>query len=257
MAKASVKEKSGARLDASRDEVRAASKMESAGALLRQRREARGLAQGELADAVGVSRSAVSHWETDREQPTVEEQGQLKAILGGAKEARASLAAWLGQARRARGLTPEGLAKKTGIAVERLHALEVGRVTSPRHATLARLSEVLGPPPKKALAKLKVEAKVKGLGAVVEFDPHDSRDRPKGAGLYVLLDTAGRAIHVGHTKKLKKRLELLSIERWFVRPMVDAGAFVEIGSASERERLAALLLKLLKTSIVVRIREKE
>ena len=253
MAKARAKAKPVSKGKSPKDPVEA----DSAGALLKRRREARGLSQGELADAVGVSRSAVSHWETDREQPTDEERAQLQSILGGAKEARTSLAAWIGQARRAKGLSVEALAKKTGIAVERLNALEVGRVTSPRHGTVARLSQVLGPAPKKALAKLEVEAKVPGLGAVVEFDPHDPRDRPKAAGLYVLLDTSGRAIHVGHTKKLKKRIEALSAERWFVRPMVDAGAFVEIGAAGERERLAALLLKLLKTSIVVRTREKE
>ncbi|MBS2025749.1 MAG: helix-turn-helix domain-containing protein [Deltaproteobacteria bacterium] len=232
-------------------------KQESVGAVIKRRRVARGLSQGELAEALGVSRSAVSHWETDREAPTDDERAGLEQILGGAKESQESLAAWLGQARRAKGLSLEQLAEKTGLTTERLHALEVGRVTSPRKATLSRLSKALGKAPKKAVHKMKHDAKVPGVGAVVEFDPHDAHDRPKGAGLYVLLDNNGRPIHVGHAKKLKKRLETLATERWFTRPMVDAGAFVQIASANERERLSSLMLKLLKTSIVVRTREQE
>ena len=143
------------------------------------------------------------------------------------------------------------------MSPERLRALEVGRVTGARKATLARLAEALGPVPEKAVKKMKREAKVRGLGAVVEFDPHDPHDLPSSAGLYVLFDGDGRPIHVGEAKKSGKRLLALSGERWFARPMVEAGAFLEVHGAGERERLASLLLKLLKASIVVRNREEE
>lgn len=233
----------------------AAAAAESAGAALKRRREARGLSQDEVAAALGVSRSAVSHWETDRERPTAEEAAQLEELLGAARADGATLAGWLARARRAKGLTQEELAERTGLDAARVAALEVGKVLHPRRRTVKRLEAELGEAPKKALRR--AQARVPGLGAVVEFDPHDPRDRPKGAGLFLLLDAAGRPIHVGHARRARKRLEALAGERWFARPMVDAAAFVEVEEEKEREKLAGLLLALLKTSIVVRTREEE
>jgi transcriptional regulator with XRE-family HTH domain len=51
------------------------------GATLKRRRQAANVAQAELAAAVGVSRSTVSHWETDRATPSSAELRRIERAL--------------------------------------------------------------------------------------------------------------------------------------------------------------------------------
>ncbi len=51
------------------------------GARIRVARKARGMTQGDLAEAVGVSRSAVAQWETDRAGQVRGNLGRIAALL--------------------------------------------------------------------------------------------------------------------------------------------------------------------------------
>jgi len=53
-----------------------------AGARIREARRARGLTQADLAAAVGVSRSAVAQWETDRAGQVTGNLARIAAVLG-------------------------------------------------------------------------------------------------------------------------------------------------------------------------------
>lgn len=52
------------------------------GAKIRELREKRGLSQKELADALGVDRSAISLWESGKTEPTAFNIRRLADILG-------------------------------------------------------------------------------------------------------------------------------------------------------------------------------
>lgn len=52
------------------------------GARIRDARHARGLTQADLAAAVGVSRSAVAQWETDRAGQVTANLARIAAVLG-------------------------------------------------------------------------------------------------------------------------------------------------------------------------------
>ena len=49
---------------------------------LKQIRESKGKSQKEIASALGVTESAVSHWENGRYLPTVDKLQQMAKILG-------------------------------------------------------------------------------------------------------------------------------------------------------------------------------
>ena len=53
----------------------------SIGEQIREARRAKGLTQGTLADAMNVSRQAVSHWETNRTMPDAETLIRLSRLL--------------------------------------------------------------------------------------------------------------------------------------------------------------------------------
>ena len=53
-----------------------------AGTRIREARRARGLTQADLAAAVGVSRSAVAQWETDRAGQVTGNLARIAAVLG-------------------------------------------------------------------------------------------------------------------------------------------------------------------------------
>ena len=55
---------------------------DGAGARIRAARQARGMTQHDLADAVGVSRSAVAQWETDRAGQVRANLARIAAALG-------------------------------------------------------------------------------------------------------------------------------------------------------------------------------
>ena len=56
------------------------------GSKIRQFRNAANLSQGELAKKVGVARSTISSWETDRTEPSIQEVELIAEILDCTKE---------------------------------------------------------------------------------------------------------------------------------------------------------------------------
>lgn len=252
---------------------------------LLKRREARGWSQGALAFKAGVSRSVVSHWETGRGAPDRKQAARLDKLFAEeasadqpqakqakthkvkkpeAKQAKApkvkkpkapeTIAAWVTAQRTGAKLALEALAKKAGLRAGAVGSIEEGQAPWPRKRTRRRLEKVLGELPYQTAARAKEQARVYGFGVLTDFDPHDPKDHPKEAGLFVLYDGASRPVHVGQSKNMRKRFEALSTEAWFKAPTVERAAFLVVDDGALREALASLLVRTLRGALLVRTR---
>lgn len=95
---------------------------------IRQQREQLGLTVTDLAGRVGVSISAVSQWERNRNRPTATHLGRLAGALGcGIEDLVTETAGDLSTARRLAGLSQLDLAERIGVPSGSLSNMEAGR----------------------------------------------------------------------------------------------------------------------------------
>jgi hypothetical protein len=89
------------------------------------------------------------------------------------------------------------------------------------------------------------------VGDLTEFDPHDPRDYPTVAGIYVLYDVSDRPLYIGQGGSIDKRLRSHRDKFWFKSPIVESASYVRIDNKSLRERVEAILIRFLKSHAVI------
>ena len=140
-----------------------------------------GLSQVELAEKIGVSQPLVSTWERGKGTPTHDQFNKLFEVLGdttpeGATDA-SPLAAWLGKARLAKGLSIPELAYRSGLTPPAIYRIEAGVTRNLREATRKKLETALTSTlPDDAAKEVASESEVEGLGTFEDFDPHIDAD---------------------------------------------------------------------------------
>ena len=95
------------------------------------------------------------------------------------------------------------------------------------------------------------EYDLQGNMVLQDFDPHDEENLPQVAGVYVLYDVAERPLYVGQGNNIKDRICAHSEKFWFKKPIVETGAYIEIGDAELRRQVETLLIKFLKSNAVL------
>jgi transcriptional regulator with XRE-family HTH domain len=234
-------------------------------ARLKTARLAEGLSQIELASKVGVAQPTVSTWERGVAEPGVAQLAKVEKVLGslsegpsntqadGAEQTDSSaFGAWLRKTRTKAGMSVPELASASAVSTVAIYNIESGKSVNPQDATRRRLEAALG---SEVPADVKTEAAeeqvIQGLGSLIDFDPHDEKDRPAVPGVYVFYDVSERPVYVGKSQNIAKRVGEHTEAFWFKDPIVRNAAYIEIGDENLRHQVEQVLIRFLKSNAVI------
>jgi transcriptional regulator with XRE-family HTH domain len=159
---------------------------------------------------------------------------------------------WIRSERLRRGWTQLELASESGVSQGQISNLEVGRNRNPQARTRERLERALGVVvPEGVTREAEREAQVLGLGALIDFDPHEDADLPHVPGVYVFYDISDRPVYVGQASVIRNRVRDHHEKFWFKSPIVDHGAYIEIQDERLRTQVEQILIKFLKSNAVL------
>ena len=193
-----------------------------------------GITQGEVAKRLKISQATISNWAKGKGEPNEELQAALTRILGPARmkgkhdtEASPSeqspslLGAWLNRTRVEHKHSVYELANSSGVAPPTMYSIESGRIRNPRRKTVELLEKALDENfPSDAAEELSEDAKIEGLGELIDFNPHSADDLPTGSGVYVFYDLSNRPIYVGQSEDMKRRIREHREKFWFKAPIM-------------------------------------
>lgn len=237
----------------------------SFGERLKRARIRSAMTQAELGEKVGVSQALISQWEKGNSEPSKQQKEKLKKILGGwaaekstdeangaTEVSPGALSAWLIRARNLKNLSVPELAEKAGLSVPSIYNIESGRISNPRDETIQKLEHALKSPlSPETKEEIREEAEIEGLGEFIEFDPHNDNDLPSAPGIYMLYDISERPIYVGQGADIRNRIKSHQEKKWFIRPIIEAAAYVKIEKKDMREQVEKLLIRFLKKNAVI------
>lgn len=232
---------------------------------MRRARIRNAMSQGDLAEKLGVTQGTISNWETGRSTPKPAQKNEITRVLGevapqgrgGADVAPpgggpSTFGAWLSRTRNEKRMSVAELAEKSRVSVPAIYNIESGRIANPRAETVQRLEAALGEElSAEAKSEIKEEATIRGVGELIDFDPHDDDALPSVGGIYVLYDVSERPIYIGQGRDIKRRLRDHSDKFWFRRPITESGAFVQIEDKDLREKVETLLIRFMKSNAVI------
>jgi len=69
--------------------------------------------------------------------------------------------------------------------------------------------------------------------------------------VYVLYDITQRPIYAGKATKISVRIRDHRSSNWFIRPIVETGAYIEIPDATLRDQIETVLIQFPKNNAVV------
>jgi transcriptional regulator with XRE-family HTH domain len=235
------------------------------GAQLCRARLKNDLTQGDLAHRLKVSQATISNWEKGKGEPNEEQQATLTHILGLARmnrkhatedspseEGPSPLGTWLNRTRVEHQFSVYELADSSGVTPPTIYAIESGRIGNPRRKTVELLEKALGEKfPSDAAEELAEDAKIEGLGELINFNPYSEDEIPTGPGVYVFYDLSSRPMYVGQSEDMKRRIREHKDKFWFKAPIVEIGAYVSISDNRLRRQVETLLVRFLKSNAVL------
>lgn len=235
---------------------------------IRKARKAKGLKQHELASMLGVSQAKVSNWEIGKSVPSAAEKRALRQTLLGSSEVVGAarpeatprgakgetFGEWVVRNRLAKGWTQAQLASKARLSQPAISNIEIGRSPNPLASTRLLIESALGITTPLEVTELQAKAAaVPEVGVMREFDPHEPKDYPSEAGVYVFYDKSDRPIYVGESGNIGKRVRTHSEKFWFKAPIVDNASYVAITDARLRRQVEAVLLAFLRSNAVLNV----
>lgn len=166
--------------------------------------------------------------------------------------ASSAFGAWLRNARKDAGMSGPELAEASGVSVMAIYNLESGRSQNPQDKTKKRLERALhATVPEDVQEEVSEEQEIQGLGALMDFDPHDPEDRPTCSGVYVFYDISNRPIYIGKSENIAKRVKGHVDKFWFKSPIVFNASYVKIPGKELRHQVEQVLIKFLKSNAVI------
>ncbi len=236
--------------------------MEKSGNLagrIRELRRANALSQVELAERLHVSQATISVWEKGKATPGRGQILKLNEILGeltrtseavtGA-ESQGLVAAWLSRALAKKDLTAPELAAKADVSVPTVYNILSGRAQNPHPRTIAALEKALGDS-FESKDEVREGSKIAGVGELIDFNPHEEKEVPVKAGVYVLYDITQRPVYVGQASNIAVRLKDHKTRKFFIEPFVHTGAYIEIPDAQLRDQIETVLIQFLKKNALL------
>lgn len=150
------------------------------------------------------------------------------------------------------GLSVPEVAKKAGISPTALYYIEQGKIKNPQSSTQNNLAHALNETiPRDVKEETEKEQSIKGLGSLIDFNPHDQSDWPKCNGVHVLYDVSQRPIYIGQGQNIATRLREHQEKFWFRPPIVTYGSYIEVAEKSLRTQLEQVMIKFLKSNAVI------
>ena len=164
------------------------------------------------------------------------------------------LAAWFGKALEEKGTTLSDVANKSGLSEATLQKIRLGTTLNPQDRTVQKIEDALGlKVPQDIVEEVEQEAQIAGVGELIDFDPYVKDDIPNLPGIYVLYDLTDRPVYVGKSESsIRTRVTSgHSDKKWFVRPFVESGAYVQIDDKDLLAKVERLLIRFLKSNAML------
>jgi transcriptional regulator with XRE-family HTH domain len=159
---------------------------------------------------------------------------------------------WVREQRERKKWSQLHLASESGVSQPQISNIEAGRSSNPRTQTKERISKALGVKLPSAISvELAADAKIPGIGDLLDFDPYDSTDVPQEGGVYVLYDLTNRPVYVGEGGSIAARIKDHEEKFWFKRPVVQAASYIRIEEQKLRRQVEKVLIKFLKTNALL------
>ena len=220
---------------------------------IRKARLAAGFTQAQLAEKIGYSTPRISQWEQGSKVPD-EVMKSLEENLGPLVDVDVSdFGLWVQATRTAKRMSVHELSKKSGVTMAAIYNIERGTSQNPQAVTRDALSKALGGAPKEILTEIQEASKsVEGIGPLNDFFPHLPKNWPTCGGVYVLYDVSQRAIYVGKSEQIAKRLAAHKKSAfWYREPMVQYGSYIEVKNKILRHQLEQAMIRFMKKNAVL------
>jgi transcriptional regulator with XRE-family HTH domain len=207
------------------------------GQRLRKARQSGGLTQQALADRLGVTQPLVAHWESGKTAFSKYRE-QIETILGPltnktqpasavATSEVSSFGDWVRENKDKAGLSVPELAKKADISTVAIYNILNGKIKNPQSSTRNRLAAAFNADiPSDIVEATEEEQNIEGLGSLTDFNPHEEREWPQCAGIYVLYDNTERPVYVGKGKKIATRLKVHEKQKFWIEPLVTYASYI-------------------------------
>lgn len=193
----------------------------------------------------------------------------------------AGLAQWLITKRVNAGLNQEALAQRAGVTQATISNIETGRSRNPHAVTWGSIVAALRPKAsvvaaesadrekgaaaapaetqntsEKAAAELaktaSEEARIEGIGELVDFEPHDDDKLPAEPGVYIFYDVTDRPTYIGQSKNIRTRIRGKHDEKfWYREPIVNTAAYIRIEDEMQRKQIEKLLITVLRSHALI------
>ncbi len=215
------------------------------------------LSQEDFGNILGMSGSSISMLESE-DYIDIDEgdynYNAWTAILSGDKEKIKnlpnSLAYWVKQTRKKDKISIKQLASKSGLFVGGIKAIERGE--SPRNTSqIAKLEMALGDKAPSKTSETSINSVIPGVGALIDFNPHNIDERPLCSGIYVFYDISDRPIYIGESKNIRQRIKQHEEKFWFKQPLVEYAAYIDIKDDKLRKGIEQILINFMRSNAVL------
>lgn len=240
---------------------------ENFGEGLRKARTREGLSQAALAKKLGVTQPTIGNWEKAPVEPAKFKrvQKEFEKVFGSRTSQQridgqqsapspSDFGKWVQEQRIVKNMSVFELAQVADLTAPAIYNIEAGKSLNPQATTRNKLTAALGVVvPPEIIKDVEAESKIAGLGNLTSFDPHSKlSDLPDRPGIYVLYDISERPVYVGRSSSIAKRLNGSHREKfWYKAPIVSNGSFIEVRDAALRLQLEQILIKFLKSNVVL------
>lgn len=223
--------------------------MASFGKRMQEARKNLGLNQQELADQIGVTRGAISQWETGRMKPSEKNLRLLEAYLG--DFVPEPIGDWLREVRHSKNMTMAELATKSKLSIPTISNIENGHNENPRDDTIRKLERALkAKVPSDVIEVVNQDSEIEDVGRLANFEPHEVDDWPKVAGIYVLYDKNRRPVYIGESDNIERRMNSHKEKFWFREELVKYASFVQIDDRVLRRKVERTAIGLLDSYLL-------
>ncbi|MEL7430715.1 MAG: helix-turn-helix domain-containing protein, partial [Pseudomonadota bacterium] len=159
---------------------------------------------------------------------------------------------WLRRQVHDSGLSPKEISERSGVSLPAIYNIISGRIANPRSETKKKIASAIQTNiPKGVTDRIEKDSGIRGLGELIDFDPHLDEEIPKVAGVYVLYDISERPIYVGQSSNIRSRVKNHSQHFWFKQPIVETAAYIEVNDENLRKQMEAVLIRFLKSNAVI------
>jgi len=168
---------------------------------------------------------------------------------------------WLKDEIRKQNAKVAELSEKSGVSSSTFYKIMAGGVANPAPEIRDKIEGALGCSPSiELLEDISQQTRIPGFdGVFLSFDPHNNEDTYEGSAVYIIYDITKRPVYIGEGGSLRKRMKDHnsghSRKWWWSKPIVEHGAYLQVGGRDERQKIEKLLIKFLGNNALFNIKD--